>query len=186
MFTGVPLLSPHSSLIFSPCFPYIQLNSLPTIWTVCSNTGRPGTGYCICGTCIDNANYKNVNGQSLEKGEGWGRNLILKWWGFSFSQRNWRFWSHLQGYCLGLSIQKYLHVRSILLSFRGFYSQFLRSIPISFTQPPSPPPRDRAVNPPHLQILRIDGEWVIDDVIMQGTWHHFLKKKKKRTKKMLF
>ena len=27
----------------------------------------------------------------------------------------------------------------------------------------------RAVNPSHLQILRIDGEWVIDDVIMQGT-----------------
>ena len=27
----------------------------------------------------------------------------------------------------------------------------------------------RAVNPSRLQILRIDGEWVIDDVIMQGT-----------------
>ena len=27
----------------------------------------------------------------------------------------------------------------------------------------------RAVNPPRLQTLRIDGEWVIDDVIMQGT-----------------
>ena len=27
----------------------------------------------------------------------------------------------------------------------------------------------RAVNPPRLQALRIDGEWVIDDVIMQGT-----------------
>ena len=26
-----------------------------------------------------------------------------------------------------------------------------------------------AVNPPRLQILRIDGEWVIDDVIIQGT-----------------
>ena len=29
--------------------------------------------------------------------------------------------------------------------------------------------RCRAVNPPLLQILRIDGQWVIDDVIMQGT-----------------
>ena len=27
-----------------------------------------------------------------------------------------------------------------------------------------------AVNLPRLQILKIDGEWVIDDVIMQGTW----------------
>ena len=27
----------------------------------------------------------------------------------------------------------------------------------------------RAVNPRRLQILRIDGKWVIDDVIMQGT-----------------
>lgn len=32
----------------------------------------PGTGYCICGTCIDNANYRNGNGQSLEKGGGGG------------------------------------------------------------------------------------------------------------------
>ena len=178
MFTGVPLLSPHSPLIFFPCFPRIQLNPLPTIWTACSNIWRPGTGYYICGTCIDNANYKNGNGQSLEKGGG--GNLILKWWGFSLSQRNWRFWSHLQGYCLGLCIKKYLHVRPILVS-RGFHSQFLRSIPISFTPPPrhlSPPPRDRAVNPPRLQILRIDGEWVIDD--------DAIKKKKKRTKKMLF
>ena len=37
---------------------------------------------------------------------------------------------------------------------------------------------NRAVNPPRLQILRIDGEWVIDDIIMQGTWSHFLGKKK--------
>ena len=29
--------------------------------------------------------------------------------------------------------------------------------------------RCRAVNPPLLQILRIDGQWVIDDVIMQST-----------------
>ena len=34
----------------------------------------------------------------------------------------------------------------------------------------------RAVNPPRLQTLRIDGERVIDDVIMQGTWRHFLGK----------
>ena len=146
----------------------------------------PGTGYCICGTCIDNANYKNGNGQSLEERRRGGRggNLILKWWGFSLSQRNWRYWSHLQGYCLGLCIKKYLHVRPILVS-RGFYSQFMRSTPISFTHPPPPPPGDRAVNPPRLQILRIDGEWVIDDVIMQGTWHHFLKKRKTHKKDVL-
>ena len=35
----------------------------------------------------------------------------------------------------------------------------------------SPPP------PPCFQILRIDWEWVIDDVIMQGTWRHLLGKK---------
>ena len=29
-----------------------------------------------------------------------------------------------------------------------------------------------AVNLPRLQILRIDGEWVIDNVIMQGRWRH--------------
>ena len=34
----------------------------------------------------------------------------------------------------------------------------------------------RPVNPTCLQILRINGEWVIDDVIMQGTWHHILEK----------
>ena len=38
----------------------------------------------------------------------------------------------------------------------------------------------RAVNPSRPQILRIDGEWVIDDVIMQGTWRHFLEGKKAR------
>ena len=152
MFTGVPLLLPHSPLIFSPCFPRIQLNSVPTIWTVCSNIWRPGTGYCICGTCIDNANYKNGNGQSLEKGGGGGGgNLIFKWWGFSLSQRNWRFWSHLQGYCLGLCIKKYLHVRPTLVSFRGFYSWFLRSIPISFTPPPTPPHlRETGLSIPHV------------------------------------
>ena len=42
--------------------------------------------------------------------------------------------------------------------------------------------RCRAVNPPLLQILRIDGQWVIDDVIMQGTWCPFLQKKKTREK----
>ena len=40
----------------------------------------------------------------------------------------------------------------------------------------------RAVNPPRLQTWRIVREWVIDDVIMQGTWRHFLEKK--RAKKM--
>ena len=40
--------------------------------------------------------------------------------------------------------------------------------------------RIRAVNPPRIQTLRIDGEWVIDDVIMQGTWRHFLEKKNTR------
>ena len=30
----------------------------------------------------------------------------------------------------------------------------------------------RAVNPPRLQILRIDGEGMIGDVIMQGALHH--------------
>ena len=29
-----------------------------------------------------------------------------------------------------------------------------------------------AVNPPRLQILRIDGEGMIGDVIMQGALHH--------------
>ena len=34
----------------------------------------------------------------------------------------------------------------------------------------------RVVNPVHLQILRIDREGIIDDVIMQETWRHFVKK----------
>ena len=38
-------------------------------------------------------------------------------------------------------------------------------------------PFHRAVNPPRLQILRIDGEGMIDDTIMQGTWCHLRKKK---------
>ena len=40
----------------------------------------------------------------------------------------------------------------------------------------------RVVNPPHLQILRIDREGIIDDVIMQETWRHLCKK---HAKKML-
>ena len=35
----------------------------------------------------------------------------------------------------------------------------------------------RAVNPPHLQILRTDMEWVMDDVIMQAHDVIFWKKK---------
>ena len=35
---------------------------------------------------------------------------------------------------------------------------------------------NKGVNPPRLQILRIDGDWVIDDVIVQGTWRYFLEK----------
>ena len=46
--------------------------------------------------------------------------------------------------------------------------------------------RCRAVNPPLLQILRIDGQWVIDDVIMQGTWRPFLQKKKNARKRCCF
>ena len=34
----------------------------------------------------------------------------------------------------------------------------------------------RAVNHPCLQILRIDGEGMIDDVIIHGTWGHLWKK----------
>ena len=34
----------------------------------------------------------------------------------------------------------------------------------------------RTVNPPRLQILRIDGEAMIDDVIMHGTLRHLWKK----------
>ena len=34
----------------------------------------------------------------------------------------------------------------------------------------------RAVNPPHLQILRIDREGMIDDVISHGIWRHLCKK----------
>ena len=34
----------------------------------------------------------------------------------------------------------------------------------------------RAVNPPHLQILRIDREGMKDDVIMHCWWHHLWKK----------
>ena len=32
----------------------------------------PGTGYCICGTCIDIANYRNGNGQKPGKGRRGG------------------------------------------------------------------------------------------------------------------
>ena len=38
----------------------------------------------------------------------------------------------------------------------------------------------RAVNPPRLQILRIDGEGMIDDIIMHGTWRHCEKNVPKR------
>ena len=34
----------------------------------------------------------------------------------------------------------------------------------------------RAVNPPRLQILRIEREGILDDVMMHGTWRHFQKK----------
>jgi len=34
----------------------------------------------------------------------------------------------------------------------------------------------RAVNPPHLQILRIDREGIMDDIIMHQTWRHLCKK----------
>ena len=37
-----------------------------------------------------------------------------------------------------------------------------------------------AVNPPHLQILRTDGESIIDDIIMHGTY--FICEKKTREK----
>ena len=37
--------------------------------------------------------------------------------------------------------------------------------------------------PPHHQILKIDGEEIIDDIIMHGTWRHLWKKK--CAKKML-
>ena len=43
---------------------------------------------------------------------------------------------------------------------------------------------NRAVNPLRLQILRIDGEWLIDDIIMQAQDVIFWGKK--RAKKMLF
>ena len=38
----------------------------------------------------------------------------------------------------------------------------------------------RAVNSPHLQILRIDREGIIDDVIMHETWQHLCKKAYKK------
>ena len=73
MFTGIPSLSPHSPLIFSPCFPCIQLNSLPSIWTACSNISE----------CLEQATafvelvlILQITGmemdKSLEKGGGGG------------------------------------------------------------------------------------------------------------------
>lgn len=47
----------------------------------------PGTGYCICGTCIDNANYRNGNGQSLEKGRGGGESHFKVIGIFLFSEK---------------------------------------------------------------------------------------------------
>ena len=38
----------------------------------------------------------------------------------------------------------------------------------------------RNVNPPRLQILRIDGEAMIDDVIMHGTLRHLWKKTREK------
>ena len=46
--------------------------------------------------------------------------------------------------------------------------------------PMSYPAVTRAVNPPRLQILRIDGERMIDDIIMHGTWRHCEKNVPKR------
>ena len=33
-----------------------------------------------------------------------------------------------------------------------------------------------AVNPQHLQILRIDRQGMIDDIMTHSTWHHLCKK----------
>ena len=42
--------------------------------------------------------------------------------------------------------------------------------------------KSRAVNPPRLQILRIEGVGMIGDVIMHGTLRHLCKKKRTREK----
>ena len=61
------------------------------------------------------------------------------------------------------------HMRRIKFEFRPTQIDFIRwFLNLCAT--------NKGVNPPRLQILRIDGDWVIDDVIMQGTWRHFLEK----------
>ena len=165
MFTGILLLLPHSPLVFPPCFAHIQFNSLPTIWTPCSNIWMPGAGYCICGTGKDNANYKNEKCTKPGKVGGGGKSR-LKWWGFSLSQRNWRFWSHLQRHCLGLGIKKYLHIRPILVSVRGFYSQFPKSIT------PPPPGEDTYCWKSHHELL-------VHSLLIQSSFRHLMPPRKK-------
>ena len=61
------------------------------------------------------------------------------------------------------------HMRRIKFEFRPTQIDFIRwFLNLCAT--------NKGVNPPRLQILRIDGDWVIDDVIVQGTWRHFLEK----------